>query len=146
MSKFFVSLIVFVILLAKSAGSLKGVKKCCKRNEILDSQSLTCLGRDVARIDISVLPPKMINESATTPNNRITRTTLRETDLVIGSIQCSGQIQKVLDLPDENSGYFISTTSGRLASLAGEFDLSFQIGDFCFDLAQKVYINIVTKF
>ena len=146
MSKVFVSLIVFVILLAKSAGSLKGVKKCCKRNEILDSQSLTCFGRDVTRIDISVLPPKMINESATTPNNRMTRTTLRETDLVIGSIQCSGQIQKVLDLPDENSGYFISTTSGHLVSLAGEFDLSFQIGDFCIDLAQKVNIIIVTKF
>jgi hypothetical protein len=88
----------------------------------------------------------MINESATTPNNRMTRTTLRETDLVIGFIQCSGQIQKVLDLPDENSGYFISTTSGHLVSLAGEFDLSFQIGDFCIDLAQKVNIIIVTKF
>ena len=138
MTGIFGSLLGF-LLLAQTVESSTEVKKCCKRNQILDFESLTCRDRDVSKSDISLLPPKMLNESATNSNKTITRTTLRETDLAVGSVQCSGQLRKVLELPDENSGYFISTTTGRLVSSAGQFELSLQIGDFCIDLAQKVY-------
>jgi hypothetical protein len=88
---------------------------------------------------LSLLPPTFLNRSAEDPESQLViMPNLTEIELKIEPIRClkTGESIKVLELTTE-AGYFIST-SGDLVSLGGEFDPSFDLGDFCIDLGERV--------
>ncbi len=121
------------------------VKKCCPSSQILFLETLECkkARRDVP--SLSLLPPTFLNRSAEDPESQmVIMPNLTEIELKIEPIRClkTGE-SKVLELTTE-AGYFIST-SGDLVSLGGEFDPSFDLGDFCIDLGERVSATHVPK-
>ena len=64
---------------------------------------------------------------------QIVETTLLESDLDTGLITCSERRFKVLDMTEDFE--YLLTNVATLTSIGGEYEKSFQIGEFCIDLA-----------
>jgi hypothetical protein len=81
---------------------------------------------------VSLLPPVMVNLTASHESIEFVETTLTDSHLSTGFADCGAHF-KALDL--SRVFEYALTTSGDLISLTGAYGLAFSIGDFCIDFA-----------
>ena len=114
------------------------MKKCCGKDQILDAVSLACVDANSGSQELkrtSFAPSYMLNMTLDAQNigQALLSVSMKPKQFSHGEmVECRGEY-KLLDLTKPLE-YLIST-DGELVSLAGQYELSQRLGDFCLDIA-----------
>jgi hypothetical protein len=138
--------IILVVVSNPKCGLAIMIKKCCATNQVLDPVNIQCVPKSAKLTQLtSFMPSYMLNLTSNDANlgqSLITMSSIiKESDSAKNvhtgqMVSCNRQTGKagqqkrmVLDMTKPLE--YLITTNGELVSLAGQFDVSEPLGDFC---------------